>query len=181
MGETRTGVAYCPVSHEYIGLGVMRLRDLRDAGAVVGLGYDGASGHRQDMFEQMKQAILLQRVETLEPTVSNAEEALTLATREGARHLGIDAGVLVPGNLADVVVVNLRMPHTTPWHRTVAALAYSARGSDVEMTIVGGEIVVEGGRSTRVDEEQVMAEAQARADGLVARCGLEKLRVAWRR
>lgn len=181
VGETGTGVAYCPVSHEYIGLGVMRLRDLRDAGAVVGLGYDGASGHRQDMFEQMKQAILLQRVETLEPTISTAEEALTMATREGARYLGVDAGVLAPGKLADVIVVNLRTPHTTPWHRTVAALVYSAYGSDVDITIVGGEIIVEGGVSTRVDEEQVMSDARSKANELVMRCGLDKLRVPWRR
>jgi 5-methylthioadenosine/S-adenosylhomocysteine deaminase len=180
VGETETGVAYCPVSHQYIGLGVMRLRDLRDAGAVVGLGFDGASGHRQDMFEQMKQAILLQRVHRLDPTVSNAEEALTMATREGARYLRVDAGVLSPGRLADVVVVDLRGPHTTPWHRTVAALAYSARASDVEMTIVGGEVIVEGGRSIRVDEDRVMSEAQTKADELIARCGLDKLRVSWR-
>jgi 5-methylthioadenosine/S-adenosylhomocysteine deaminase len=180
VGETGTGVAYCPVSHEYIGLGVMRLRELRDAGAVVGLGYDGASGHRQDMFEQMKQAILLQRVESLEPTISNAEEAIELATREGARYLGVDAGVLAPGKLADVAVVDLGRAHTTPWHRTVAALAYSARASDVDMTIVGGEIVVAKGRSTRVDEDGVMADARARADELVERCGLGSLLVPWR-
>lgn len=180
VGETGTGVAYCPVSHEYIGLGVMRLRDLRGAGAVVGLGFDGASGHRQDMFEQMKQSILLQRVDSLEPTVSTAEEALELATREGARALRLEAGVLAPGALADVAVVRLGRAHTTPWHRTVAALAYSARGSDVEMTIVGGRIVVEGGRSTTVDEERVMAEAQASAERLVERCGLGGLRTPWR-
>lgn len=181
VGETRTGVAYCPVSHEYLGLGVMRLRDLRRAGAVVGLGYDGASGHRQDMFEQMKQSILLQRVESLDPTTSNAEEAIELATREGARFLGVDAGILAPGKLADVAVVNLGRAHTTPWHRTVATLAYSAWGSDVDMTIVGGDIVVEDGHSTKVDEARVMAEAQARAEEFVARCGLDSLRVPWRR
>jgi 5-methylthioadenosine/S-adenosylhomocysteine deaminase len=181
VGETKTGVAYCPVSHQYMGLGVMRLRDLRSSGAVVGLGYDGASGHRQDMFEQMKQAILLQRVESLDPTISKAEEALELATREGAAYLGIEAGVLAPGKLADIAVVDLRGAHTTPWHRTVAALAYSARAADVDMTIVGGRIVVEGGHSTTIDEDAVMADAQQRADELVRRCGLDGLRVPWRR
>lgn len=181
VGETATGIAYCPVSHEYMGLGVMRLRDLRGARAAVGLGYDGASGHRQDMFEQMKQAILLQRVETLEPTVSTAEEAFELATLGGARYLGVESGQLAPGKLADVVVVNLRRPHTTPWHRTVAALVYSARGSDVEMTIVGGRVVVENGRSTTVDEDEVRKEAQARADELIERRGLDGLRAPWRR
>ena len=49
------------------------------------------------------------------------------------------------------------------------------------MTIVGGEIVVEDGRSTRVDEQRVIADAQAAAEGLVVRCGLDKLRAPWRR
>jgi 5-methylthioadenosine/S-adenosylhomocysteine deaminase len=181
VGETATGVAYCPVSHEYIGLGVMRLRDLQDAQSAVGLGYDGASGHRQDMFEQMKQAVLLQRVDTLDPTVATAEEAFELATRGGARYAGVDAGQLRPGKLADVAVIDLRRPHTTPWHRTVAALVYSARASDVEMTIVGGEIIVEDGRSTTVDESEVRAEAQAHAEALIERAGLDGLRVPWRR
>lgn len=98
MGDAGGRVSYNPTSNEYLASGVLRLRDLRDAGAVVGLGTDGPGcGHRQDLFEQIKQAMLLQRVHTLDPTVSKAEEAFELATREGARYLGIDAGVLAPG------------------------------------------------------------------------------------
>ena len=52
---------------------------------------------------------------------------------------------------------------------------------DVRAEIVGGEIVVEDGHSTRVDEQRVIAEAQAAAEGLVVRCGLDKLRAPWRR
>ena len=180
VGDTRTGVAYCPISHEYIGLGVMRLRELRDAGALVGLGYDGASGHRQDMFEQMKQGILLQRVASLDPTVSNAEEVFELATREGARYVGSGAGVLAPGRPADLAVVRIDRPHTTPSHRTIATLVYSARPSDVEMTIVDGRVVVEDGRSTMVDEDEVIADATAASEALIERCGLGGLLTPWR-
>jgi 5-methylthioadenosine/S-adenosylhomocysteine deaminase len=180
VGATRTGVAYCPISHEYIGLGVMRLRDLRDAGAVVGLGSDGACGHRQDMFEQMKQGILLQRVESLDPTISMAEEAFELATREGARYLGSDAGMLAPEKPADLAVVRLDRAHTTPMHRTVATLVYAARASDVEMTIVNGRIIVEDGRSTTVDEDEVIAVATAASRELIERCELGGLLVPWR-
>jgi 5-methylthioadenosine/S-adenosylhomocysteine deaminase len=182
LGETRTGVAYCPASHQYAALGFMRLRDLRSAGAVVGLGTDGpCSGHRQDLFEQMKAGILLQRVHKGDPLASYAEEALEMATREGAAYMGIDAGVLAPGKLADVVVVNLRAPHLAPMHRVVTSLAYAVRGSDVEMTIVGGEVIFEDGRCTRVDEDEVMDEVQARADELVALAGLGALREPWRK
>jgi 5-methylthioadenosine/S-adenosylhomocysteine deaminase len=180
IGETGTGVSYNPISNQYLASGVLRLRDLRAAGAVVGLGTDGPGcGHRQDLFEQIKQSMLVQRAHTLEPTASKAEEAFELATREGARYLGIEAGVLAEGFLADVAVVDLARPHLRPVNRAVATLAYAARGSDVEMTIVGGEIVYEQGSCTRVDEAEVMAQAQAAADALVARAGLGALRAPW--
>ena len=182
IGETGTGVAYCPISHQYIALGVMRLRDLRSSGAPIGLGTDGpCCNHRQDMFEVMKQAILLQRVHSLEPTISNGEEALEMATREGARYANIEAGVLAPGKLADVIVVNMRSPHLTPWHRTVSALTYCARGSDVVHSIIDGRVVLENGRCTMVDEGEVMREAQARSEELIDRAGLHGLLTPWRR
>jgi 5-methylthioadenosine/S-adenosylhomocysteine deaminase len=182
FGETGSGVSYNPTSNEYLASGYMRLRELRDAGAVVGLGTDGPGcGHRQDMFEQMTQSVLLQRVKTRDPRISNGEEAIEVATREGARYLGVDAGVLAAGKLADVTVVDLGTPHLLPLHRVVAALAYSARGSDVWMTIVGGEVIYEDGRCTLVDEDEVLVEAQARATELVARAGMRDLTKAWRR
>ena len=180
FGETQSGVSYNPGSNQYLASGTIRLRRLRDAGAIVGLGCDGAGGHRQDMFEQIKLSILLQRGATLDPTVTNAEEALELATREGARYLGIDAGVLEPGRLADVVVVDLSGPHLTPVHRVVASLAYAASGRDDRMTIVGGEVIFEDGRCTKVDETAVVDEARVRATELAARAGLSDLLVPWR-
>ena len=182
VGETDTGIAYCPISHQYIGLGVMRMADLRASGAPIALGTDGpCCNHRQDMFEVMKQAILLQRVHTLDPTISNGEEALEMATREGARYAGVDAGVLAPGKLADVIVVDMRSPHLTPRHRTVSTLTYCVRGSDVSHSIIDGELVLENGVCTKVDEAEVMAEAQARAEELIDRAGLQGLLTPWRR
>ena len=157
------------------------MADLRQSGAPIGLGTDGpCCNHRQDMFEVMKQAILLQRVHTLDPTISNGEEALEMATREGARYANIDAGVLAVGKLADVVVVDMAKPHLTPRHRTVSALTYSARGSDVAYTIVDGTVIYEDGRCTLVDEEDIMREAQNRADQLIQRAGLQHLLEPWR-
>lgn len=180
VGDSRTGIAYCPISHQYIALGVMRLRDLLGAGATVGLGLDGGSGHRLDMFACMKQAVLLQRVHTRNPTESNGEEAIEMATRAGAEYMGIDAGVLAPGKLADLVIVDQSAAHHAPLHRTVASVVYSTGPSDVTHTIVGGEIVFEDGRCTQVDEAAVIEEANGRAADLVARAGLTPLLEPWR-
>jgi 5-methylthioadenosine/S-adenosylhomocysteine deaminase len=179
-GLAECGIAYNPTSNQYLASGPLRLRALRDAGAVIGLGTDGPGcGHRQDLFEQIKQSILVQRLATLDPEVSNVEEALELATRDGARYAGLDAGQLAEGKLADVVVVGLERPHLRPLHRIVGTLGYSVRGSDVAMTIVGGSIVYEDGRVTTVDEDAVMAEADARASELVRRAGLGDLCAPW--
>ena len=173
LGTTSTGVAYCPVSHQYLPLGIMRLRSLRDSGAVVGLGTDGpAAGHRQDLFECMKHGILLQRAHTLNPLVSNAREALEMATKTAAEYMGIDAGVLAPGLLADIAVVGVNRPHLQPLSDPIATLAYAARGSDVDMTIVGGDIIYEDGRCLLVDEQSIMDEAAARSSDLLRRAGI---------
>ena len=181
VGAAGAGVAHCPTSNCYMADGAIRMDDLRSAGAVVSLGTDGsACDHRQDMFEQMKQAIFVQRLHTLDPTALRSEEALELATREGARYLGIDAGVLAPGKLADIAVVDLDRVHLQPLNRTISTLVYAARGSDVVMTIVGGEVIYENGASTKVDEAEVIAEARARSAELIARAALHDLLVPWR-
>ncbi len=180
LGETSTGIAYCPVSHQYAALGVMRLRDLRASGAVIGLGLDGASGHRLDMFACMKQAILLQRAYHKDPVASNAEEALYMATRGGAEYMRIDAGYLAPGRLADVAVVDLTKPYHAPRHRALASLVYTANPGDVKYTVAGGKVIVDEHGSTEVDEGEVAAEATARAAELVDRAGLDFLLDPWR-
>ncbi len=180
VGRTGTGVAYCPISHQYMGLGVMRLRDLRRAGAKVGLGLDGGSGHRLDMLSCMKQAVLLQRVHAQETTITNGEEAIELATREGAEYLGTEAGYLAPGRLADMAVVRLGGVHHSPLHRVVAAVVYSASPADVAYTIVGGRVILEDGHCTLVDEEAILQDARRRSEELVRRAGFEHLRKPWR-
>lgn len=172
VGETGSGVSHNPVSNSYIGSGVIRLRALRSAGAVVGLGTDGVAVTGKDMFEVMKQAVLLQRASNGDPTASDADEALELATREGARYAGLDGGVLAPGKLADVVVLDMDRPHLRPLHDPVSSLVYHAGGSDVVLTIVDGRVVYEDGRATLVDEDEIREEADARGTELAKRAGL---------
>ena len=115
IGSTRTSVVHCPMSNQYVPYGVMPMRRLLDAGATVGLGTDGSTcGHRQDLFENMKMLVLMHRLAELDP---------------GAAVLGVDAGRLVPGALADVIVVDTHRAHLTPVHDPHTALVYSAGGA----------------------------------------------------
>lgn len=180
LGDSNSGIAHCPVSNQYLATGIMRLPDLRSAGAVVGLGSDGSCCGNQDLILAMHQAVLLQRVNTLDPTIVMAEEALEMATIGGARQVGINAGQLVPGKRADLAIIGLDFPQARPFNNAVGHLVYNGRGSDVEMTIIGGNIVYEDGRCTLVDEAAVMDEAQSRANELFERIGLSKFRSNWK-
>ena len=128
----------------------------------------------------MKHGVLLQRIHHLDPVASTVEEAIELATREGARALQLDAGVIAEGMLADLVVVSLRALHLQPLHRVVASLVHCADTADVAMTIAGGRVVYEDGGCTLVDERDTIGNVVERAEHLVRRAGLEKLRIPWR-
>ena len=170
LGDTNSAAVHCPVSNQYVPYGVMPMRELLDAGATVGLGTDGsACGHRQDLFENMKMMVLMHRLDELDPKATAAPEAIELATIGGAAVHRIDAGSLRSGALADVIVVDTGRIHLTPIHLPDTAIVYSVRGSDVTMSIVGGEIIVEDGRTTRVDQDAVVAEAAGRARDLIGR------------
>jgi 5-methylthioadenosine/S-adenosylhomocysteine deaminase len=77
-------------------------------------------------------------------------------------------------------VIGLGFPQARPFNNPVGHLVYNARGSDVEMTIIGGQVVYEDGHCVMIDEEAVMDEAQSRADELFERIGLNQFRTNWK-
>lgn len=173
VGTTKTGISYNPQSNQYLSSGAMRLRDIVDVGATVGMGADGSAGHSSDMFQVMKQAVYVQRLATLDPVSANARQVFELATRGGSEFAGTNAGQITIGRLADLAVIDLRSPHLVPLHDVVSTLVYSCSGSDVVMTIVNGEVVYEEGRSTKMDEAAAIVEANARGRDLAERVKLD--------
>lgn len=163
-------VAHNPTSNAYLASGTMRLLDMQQRGIPVALGTDGPScGHRQDPFECMKQAISAQRLAHVDPTVLRAAQALALGTRNGAAYTGRDVGQLRPGMLADIVAVDLSGAHTQPVHDPHSTLVNSAVATDVALTMIGGRVVYSDGVVHTVDEQAVIAEADAAARHLVER------------
>jgi 5-methylthioadenosine/S-adenosylhomocysteine deaminase len=84
------------------------------------------------------------------------QRALGMATRNGARAFGLDAGVLAPGKLADLVLLRRDTPAFTPLNDAVSQIVFCENGSDVDTVIVDGEVVVEAGRCTKVDEMEAL-------------------------
>lgn len=158
----RRGVAvvHNPKSNLKLGSGIAPVPDMLAAGITVALGTDGAaSNDLLDMFEEMRAAALIHKGVAEDPAAISAIDALRMATVDGARALGLDAGVLAPGRLADVITVALDRPHTVPVHDPVCTLVYCARADDVQTVFVNGQLVMDQRRLLTVSEEEAVAEA----------------------
>jgi len=160
-------VAHCPVSNMKLAVGrAMPLAAMQRAGVTVSLGTDGAaSNNRLDMFESMKLAALLHKFAADSATVAPAAEVFDMATRGGARALGLDAGSIEVGKLADVILVDLHRPEMTPSHNLVSNLVYAATGDCVDTVICDGRVVMEGRRVR--GEIEILAKAGEIAANLV--------------
>lgn len=174
LAEHDVKVMHCPGSNLKLGSGLAPVTEMRRRGITVSLGADGAAcNNRLDMFEEMRLAALLQSAR-LGPGALTARDALWMATRDGARTLGLedDLGSLEVGKQADLILVNRRQPHLAPDVDPYSTLVYAARGSDVFATVVDGTVLVYGGEPTRVSREEVSAQAEAAARELSARAGV---------
>jgi 5-methylthioadenosine/S-adenosylhomocysteine deaminase len=171
LAEGGVAVAHNPESNMKLASGAAPVAAMRRAGITVGLGTDGAaSNNNLDMFEEMRSAALLQKLVNRDAMALPAFEALMMATREGARALGLEGetGVLKPGYKADLILIDLNQAHLCPRHKLVSHMVYSARGSDVDTVIIDGRPVVENRRLLTVDEELVRKEVESRAERLTA-------------
>ncbi len=168
LARRRVGVSHNPGSNMKLASGIAPVPKMMKAGVILGLGTDGAaSNNNLDVLEEARLAALLHKLAGDDPTCVTAYQALELATRGGARALGLDdrIGALAPGMKADIILVDLNRPHLTPRHNVVSHLVYSARACDVQTVLVNGAIVVNDGRVTTVDEQEVMARVTARVRG----------------
>jgi 5-methylthioadenosine/S-adenosylhomocysteine deaminase len=147
---------------------------MRARGISVSLGADGAAcNNRLDMFEEIRLAVTIQAVRKA-PGALTARDAIWMATREGARALGLEReiGSIEPGKRADLILVDRNRPHLAPDRDPWSTLAFAARGTDVRMTMVDGEILVDRFELTRLDKTEIVEGARRAGDELVRRAGI---------
>jgi 5-methylthioadenosine/S-adenosylhomocysteine deaminase len=163
-----------PASNLRIGSGLAKVKEFLAAGVGVALGTDGsASNDGQNMFDAARLAALIhnQAGTDFNQWVTPVQ-ALAMATRNGARAFGLDAGVLAAGKFADLVLLRRDTPAFTPLNDAISQIVFCENGSDVDTVLVNGEMVVEGGRCTRVDEGEVLRmaiKARERLDSSIQR------------
>lgn len=165
MRETHTHISHNPSSNAKLGNGVARLPELLAAGLNVGLGHDAAEcNNSRDMFEVMKFASLMHRAVRVDASLQQAPDVVRMATKNGNRGLGIDAGELTAGKKADLILVDTRSQMFTPLmpgnkDHVFSHLVFAANGSCVETVIVDGQVVYEDKQFTTIDEDEVLREA----------------------
>ena len=155
-------VAHCPISNGKLASGVAPIRSFREHGVRVGLGTDSTvSNNTLNMWEEMKVSLLLQRATSRSAQHQTARDALAMATREAAAVVGMadELGTLEVGKRADLQLVAIEHPRGLTLSRVRSDLVWATRPDQVRLVMVNGDIVVQDGRLTQIDESAIRARA----------------------
>ncbi|MBP1994550.1 amidohydrolase [Paenibacillus eucommiae] len=166
----RGGVSHNPVSNLKLGCGIAPVSEMMNQGIGVGIGTDGSgSATTIDMFEEIKAAAWLQKLDYGDPTVLPASQVLRMATIGSAKLLKIDhqVGTLEVGKKADIILIDMNKPHLQPVHHIESLLAYSVNGADVDTTIVNGKVLMQNRKLVTIDEEELLKQVSTRAKRIV--------------
>ncbi|GAA0679042.1 amidohydrolase family protein [Natronoarchaeum mannanilyticum] len=165
--EADASVAHCPSIFSYWNTGSdvqwTPVPELRAAGVDVGLGIDDHYWHDSyNMFGEARQARLAANLERSAGQY-HSMELVRMLTIEGAKALGVgdEIGSLEPGKRADIILLNVDKPKFTPLTNIPAQVANNATSADVEMVIVDGDVLMEGGEAKTMDGDTIRKRAES--------------------
>ncbi len=177
LAGRRMGIAHCPSANLKLGSGIADIVFLRGRpNLAVGIGTDGAPcNNDMDVLEEMRLAALLTGFKR-GPGAFRAEEALELATVEGARAMGLedDLGSLEPGKAGDLAILDLDRPQSFGPERVSVydRIVYAAGRDAVRWVVVDGEVAVDAGRLPHLDPEALRRRPREEIRALLARVEL---------
>lgn len=164
MAEKGVTCVHNPVSNLKLGSGVAPIPAMQRAGVRIALGTDGVSSNNShDMFEEMKFAATIHSGVAHDPLAVRPMDVLAMATREGAKALGRHTGVIAPGYVADLILVDFHRPNLVPCHSVAENLVYAAHGADVVMNMARGQIIYRNGAYRTLDLDRILAEVRGYA------------------
>lgn len=168
LAKYNVSVVHNPASNMKLASGyAFRYEEMKNRGIRVGLGTDGcSSSNNLDMFTAMRLASFLGKVWRFDSTAVKADDIFASSTSIGADILGIDAGIIAEGKLADLCLVDLNRPEMVPVHNLTSNLVYSASGAFVDTVICDGRILMQNGYVE--GEEEIIRSARLVAERLIA-------------
>jgi cytosine/adenosine deaminase-related metal-dependent hydrolase len=164
-------IAHCPSSNMRLGSGICRVTEMLGMGINVGIAVDGsASNDSSDMLGEIRNALLLQRVEKGAAALS-ARQAFTMACEQGAKLLDFSkVGRLEEGWAADAAIFDVQgIAYAGSLSDPVAALIFCGDDHTTDYTIVNGQVVVDHRRLVGVDEQELAAKANAISQDMLAK------------
>ena len=171
LAERKVGVIHNPTSNMKIASGIAPIATMLAAGVRIGIGTDGAASNNDlDLWEEMRLASFLQKVDRMDPEVLPAETVLRMATSGGAEAIGLGdtIGSLEPGKRADLIQVAFDDVHHVPTYDVMSHLVYVTDEQDVAAVVVDGKLLVHDGQFLTIDTARVRAEATALASAIAA-------------
>ncbi|MDO4395572.1 MAG: amidohydrolase [Clostridia bacterium] len=167
--EKGVSVATNPMSNLKLASGICNVPAMLKKNINVAIGTDSvASNNSLNFFEEMKTMAALAKVKTSDPTVVTPQEALMMATVNGAKAQGrANCGTLEVGNKADMIVLRTDVPNMHPVHNMANNLVYAGDSGDIAMTIVDGRILYRNGEYTTIDIEKTIYETEAATAGIL--------------
>ena len=168
LREKGVSAVHCPASNLKLGSGVAPVVELMQHGVNVALGTDGVSSNNShDMIEEIKLAAILHNGVRHDPLAVLPLQALQMATRNGAKALGRATGVIQPGMIADLILLDGETPNMLPCHSVVDNLAYAASRADLRMNMARGKVIYENGDFLTLDLDRIRSEIKQYALPLV--------------
>ena len=162
-----------PASNMKLGNGFAPVARMLEKGINVCLGTDGAASNNcLNMFHELSLLTLIHKGVNKTPQCISAAEGFRIATMNGAKALGLEKeiGSIEVGKKADLAILDLNTPSLTPRNNLLAALSYSANGSEVDTVIIDGKITMENKKLLTIDESLVYE----KINEIIVRMGLDK-------
>ncbi|MFH2106951.1 MAG: amidohydrolase [Candidatus Micrarchaeota archaeon] len=167
-GKRKANIATCPISNLKLASGgICPTSEYCEHGANVCIGTDGAASNNSlNMFESVKLASLLQKHRYWKANTLSVDTVFDFATKNGAKALGINAGELKPGKLADIVLLDAGMANMRPMENIKANIIYSTNPGNVNDVIINGKPVMKDKKIVTVDEKEAIAKVEKSFEGL---------------
>ena len=167
LKDYEANVVTCPSSNIKLASGIAPIFAMQNKDLNISIGTDGAASNNSlDMFKEMFLVSTLSKVNLYKPDIVSARDVLKMATVNGAKTVGFDdIGEIKVGKKADLILIDTKKPHMQPEHNLLSNLVYSAKSSDVYLTMVNGKILYEDGKlNINIDEETIIKKANEVAE-----------------
>ena len=162
LAKRGVSVSHCIESNLKLASGIAPVPKMLKAGVNVSLGTDGAASNNDlNILSEMATAAKVHKAIANDPTVLDSKTALLMATKWGAKALGLGdrIGSLEKGKAADIIGIGLDKPHSCLINEIYSHLVYSAMASDVQMVMIDGQLLIDNGKQIGIDEESILRKA----------------------